>query len=697
LAREKAEAELRTWREAERTAREEAKTDAGAPTRDTPALELQPGNALSAIIAWARNRWFPLALLAVSWWLGIGIQMVFWDWSIYDAGWLVGGLVGGTAIVAALRLAGTQTGVMPAGLIIGSWILSQVVAINVYAYNNNSLGLDESLALGQAIGGALGGFGTSLALGWAGYARERRRLAIIVAGWAIAWALSAWIGLGVTNAFGDDPREGAKHLILNLISIDSDVAYTLGTWLANVAVSAAYALAGVLGGGAMLRQLDEARSSAGGQAVGTTVIPRQGIAFVEASWLPILITTIGWGIGRGLMQLLLPDDLEPQSLVWFANWVLGGAIGGVITGLALRRVEPAFHWDRIARVAGGWASGWAMSWMVGATVWTFASDFKLTIAWQVPSEIGMAIGGMIGGYILGAVWRGLSPTMSRQRVWTLSGGWAASWVLANYIASQIYNDHGWVIGWSFGGMVGGLIGGAVTFWQLSEARANVGLPTAQPVAAPRQMVIPLQAMWRSILLIALGWGIARGIGHGAYLLLNTLLPEDVFSNLLDLTSWVGSGAIGGWITWLALRRIEPAFGRNQILALAGGWAGGWAISWTASDAVWSFVSDLNKFDIEVNSQLPSAMGLAAGGAIGGYLLGTIWRGHIAPLRRQQVLIISLAWAVGWVIANSIRWTIIGFDDSSSINWLVGWSLGGFAAGLIGGAVTFWQLRQSHPS
>jgi hypothetical protein len=205
--------------------------------------------------------------LALGWGLAIEIQQAI-NVSLYNSGadpaaqlwgYLAGGLIGAVATGAALRASGaTGFTVTTVSFILGSWMAAQVMAAMVYLACNESLGIDESIALGLGVAGAVGGLGTGLALAQARQAQRptgAQFVAIIFAGWTVAWALSAYLGLNVVNAFGDDPGHGAKTLILKLLPMDIRTALLLGQGLVATCLAAVYTLAGALGGGVMLWQL----------------------------------------------------------------------------------------------------------------------------------------------------------------------------------------------------------------------------------------------------------------------------------------------------------------------------------------------------------------------------------------------------------------------------------------------------------
>lgn len=309
---------------------------------------------------------------------------------------------------------------------------------------------------------------------------------------AVGWAIAGIVGIMVASLFNPMIQSPFGAIKLNLASLDS--AETIATVItAGLSSAMVGAVAGALGGGVTVWQISKLRTSGDVQGAAPTMMPARMETYIRILGLPALMIVIGWGMSRGVAQALLSADTKPQGLVWFMNWVFGGAIGGAITGLALQRVEPKLRWKHIWIIAGGWAGSWALSWMLVDMLWQFLSDLSLG-APDLPGFVGTAVGGGVGGAILAAVWRGVAPRLRERPVWLIAGGWAVGWAAANSLANQIQNDQGWVVGWSIGGLVTGLIGAMAMFWQWQIAQTDVERPSARPIVTPRPTPITTNAL-----------------------------------------------------------------------------------------------------------------------------------------------------------------------------------------------------------
>ena len=405
-------------------------------------------------------------------------------------------------------------------------------------------------------------------------------------------------------------------------------------------------------------------------------------------WLPILILGLGWGASRGVAQVLLPSDPTYLNVAYLANWVLGGAAGGLITGLVLRQVDPEFGWKSIWQVTGGWASAWALGWISLVTLERFSLDFGIEAQMTVLGLAGVMIAGALGGYLLGAAWRAAQPKLSARQVWLLAGGWAMSWILGLLLGSQAPSERGLSLAWSVVGLAAGLLGGALIVWQAGQVRAGEAAVTAARVPVTRLLEVSLSGLWLPIVFTAAGWGIARLLSSWLTFVGKTVLPTETFSNVLDFASWILGGALGGWLTGLALRRVEPSLNTKQLRRLLAAWAASWAIAWMLTLTIWMFVNDQG---LEMAEYLPSTLSLVVGGALGGSLLAAIWKGFISGVNQRQVLLVASGWALGLASGNVLRYSILNALSGMDAGGLLGWAVGGAAAGLIGGAVMFWQF------
>jgi hypothetical protein len=237
-----------------------------------------------------------------------------------------------------------------------------------------------------------------------------------------------------------------------------------------------------------------------------------------------------------------------------------------------------------------------------------------------------------------------------------------------------------------------LVGGALTVRAVGQAPSGAALaPAAPPVSPAPRPRLSQQALLLSVGLAGLGFALGRVVGHGLFVVLYHASGGNV-ERPFDFASWMLGGAIGGWFTQWALRRVEPAFGRKHPWTVAGLWAACWGLAWLASRAISELLGEFG----EVPYRLPSMLALAACGAIGGYVLGALWRSLDPAVTHRQVWIVAGGWALALFLSDVVRWGVIVSQGWGDAAWLTGWGLGGLAAGLVGGGVMLWQMVQNDP-
>jgi hypothetical protein len=182
----------------------------------------------------------------------------------------------------------------------------------------------------------------------------------------------------------------------------------------------------------------------------------------------VLLITAGWFVCLGVASvMLLTGVFQPESL-----WVLGGlvgTIGGLITGLVLRRTDPPSPWKQVPVVTLGWAIGLTI-----ARLWPFLLSGPPPALWTI---IG-AISGLVGGLVTALALKWIHPSIQWKHVAIVTLGWMLGWlvggaigtILAEFNRSSLDGSvsFAFLAGALWGG-IGGAVGSWVTFWQLREA------------------------------------------------------------------------------------------------------------------------------------------------------------------------------------------------------------------------------------
>jgi hypothetical protein len=172
--------------------------------------------------------------------------------------------------------------------------------------------------------------------------------------------------------------------------------------------------------------------------------------------------------------------------------------------------------------------------------------------------------------------------------------------------------------------------------------------------------------WNRILLIALGWMIAGGIGGFAYSSVELGIFDDAGNEIFG--GLVG-GFIGGLVMMSFMQSMGSDFHRKSLPSLLTSWTLGGALGWLIG--------------FELTEAIGAGIGMVVFVIIG--LAGTYGLNFIVS-NLGRVAGISAAWfigeAIGWLIAR--RWMIDSLDMDHATSWAIGtalaWAIGGFVLG-----------------
>ncbi len=216
--------------------------------------------------------------------------------------------------------------------------------------------------------------------------------------------------------------------------------------------------------------------------------------------VPLLLTVIGWLVAYvlGVMVASIPiesygiyDVYELEfALPWAIFGLVAGAVGGLVTGLALLLAEPKLGIGRVFAVM----FGWMLCWTAIHAALPFVIDglgIGEPFMSQAPAvnEVGFwaafgAIGGLLGGLLMGRTVKRAQPA---ARSWLIALIWAVAfgagevvmaqienlWRLVDQIASLRISDHPELLTlFALVGLIAGIIGAALTFWHVLRARSS---------------------------------------------------------------------------------------------------------------------------------------------------------------------------------------------------------------------------------
>jgi hypothetical protein len=194
-------------------------------------------------------------------------------------------------------------------------------------------------------------------------------------------------------------------------------------------------------------------------------------------------------IGRALFGAIVRvASIDFAELIFFGvpstiRGIIVGAVGGLITGLALRRARPAIRGKQVLVIAFGWIICWTVAETALASVVRMASRMtSLPLFWGMYG----AIVGIAGGSITGRALRRAEPAV---KPFVIAFGWAIAWASSEIIVFWLVR-HGllWLpidrsfhfigdvsvllVRMAFIGLIAGVLGGGIMFWHLSRVRGK---------------------------------------------------------------------------------------------------------------------------------------------------------------------------------------------------------------------------------
>lgn len=175
--------------------------------------------------------------------------------------------------------------------------------------------------------------------------------------------------------------------------------------------------------------------------------------------LPVLLFAAGWLVCLGLWVMTVTNT---YYLPW-ASVVVGAGVGGLVTGLVLRRTDPPIPWRQVPVVAFGWAVGIAVvfSWWAPLYVRPQLLNSGLTV-------------GLAGALITATALKWTHPTIPWKHLALVTLGWVLGCAVgggSGGILLSVENASRSVDTFIFAVWVGasGAIGSWVAFWLLRDA------------------------------------------------------------------------------------------------------------------------------------------------------------------------------------------------------------------------------------
>lgn len=261
---------------------------------------------------------------------------------------------------------------------------------------------------------------------------------------------------------------------------------------------------------------------------------------VDRSWLFAWLSTLGWTVGFALLSSIdarifaavYQSGAELDRFIRAAIvWSITGIVGGLLTGVGLRRAVPGVSRWQVFLIAAGWVASLILSWPTGQNSLEYSY-------WALCGSILGLVAGLISHR------RGASPWWKQAlKVMGFVAGTGLAWVLAEIILDEtlwsaialhrvpfpyLAKPVSLIVGGGTGGFLTGLV------WR-----------QAVPSARAKQMLI-----------VTVGWGMGLLLGILAVMVDAFTLAQQFRSSPDYTLVGVIGGAVGSGVMAWQLRRVH---------------------------------------------------------------------------------------------------------------------------------------------
>jgi hypothetical protein len=191
----------------------------------------------------------------------------------------------------------------------------------------------------------------------------------------------------------------------------------------------------------------------------------------------LILLLIAWPISEIVIAVLLVQLNYDITLIF----VINGAVGAILSGIAIRRIHTEVRWFHIALIAVGWAVFWELRWHIAGA--TGIEQGGLGAGWSLIRLLAAALSGVTMGLILrlSGIKLGWKALMRVAAGWFL--GWGLATVLAWYLAIETMLMIRWTtsfadihIPWVLSAVFVGLFGGVYTIREILNTEPEANIP-----------------------------------------------------------------------------------------------------------------------------------------------------------------------------------------------------------------------------
>jgi hypothetical protein len=184
----------------------------------------------------------------------------------------------------------------------------------------------------------------------------------------------------------------------------------------------------------------------------------------------VLLITLGW-----VASMVLSWPTGRNGSMELPYWVMCGSLLGVVAGLVSLQRGTSPWWKQVLKVL-GFAVGTGVAWVLieailDETLWGFILYNRIIPpSYYIIEPVSLVLGGGTGGLLTGLVWQRAEPSARGRQVLIITVGWAIGWLLGMVVVLAnlltLAQMYRPNIDYTLVGVIGGAISSGVMAWQL---------------------------------------------------------------------------------------------------------------------------------------------------------------------------------------------------------------------------------------